>query len=178
VARSLAVISVAVVVVGLCAARKTSVGSAATISGGCPATVAKRVANGSAVAPSSFNYGTGSLRAAIYWPHGTLTAGTLPQGGSMATINGDGSVSVKLGWWRGVPGSLIVIGWRLDGSAPPLGAEIPNGSYGSAGFIPSALTFPTPGCWRVIGQEGGVVGRRAHATLSLVVKVVKVKVSG
>ncbi len=86
----------------------------------------------------------------------------------MAVINGDGSIYAKVGWWRGVPGNLVVSGRRLDRSAPPLRAGVPNGSYGNEGFIPSALTFPTVGCWRVIGKQGG-------ASLTFVVKVTKVK---
>ena len=41
-------------------------------------------------------------------------------------------------------------------------------SYGDTGFIPSTVTFPTTGCWRVVGKQGG-------ASLTFVVKVAKVK---
>jgi hypothetical protein len=84
----------------------------------------------------------------------------------MATVNPDGSIWVKLGWWRGVPGRLVISGRRLDASAPPLRADVPDG-YGTLGFQATGLTFPTLGCWRVVGRIG-----RAH--LTFVVRVTRV----
>jgi hypothetical protein len=119
--------------------------------------------------PAAYNYGTAYLRADLGWPLGTLTAGTLPGGGSRATINPDGSIRTKLGWWRGVRGQLIVWGRRLDMHAPPLRAEVGTvASYGHEGFVPSALIFPTVGCWRVVG---GI----KHARLTFVVRVTKLE---
>jgi hypothetical protein len=40
-------------------------------------------------------------------------AGTLPDGGVMAAIERDGSNRLKLGWWRGIPGRLVITGRRL-----------------------------------------------------------------
>jgi hypothetical protein len=98
---------------------------------------------------------------------GTLSAGILPDGGSMATVNRDGSIYAKVGWWRGLPGQLVIWGRRLDAHAPPLRAAAGTVlSYGSEGFVPSGLTFPTVGCWRV---SGGV----RHARLTFVVRVTK-----
>ena len=114
-----------------------------------------------------FNYGTRQLRTAIYWPRGVLEAGIRPDGGAMAIVNRDGSISVKVGWWRGVPGTLRVQGRRLDGLAGPIGVHVPSG-YGNRGFQPSGVTFPTTGCWRVVGTV-------ATARLSLVIKVVKLR---
>jgi hypothetical protein len=53
-----------------------------------------------------FNYGSRHLAADLYWPRGVLLAGRLPNGGSYATLNSDGSISAKIGWWRGMPGTL------------------------------------------------------------------------
>jgi len=84
----------------------------------------------------------------------------------MGVINRDGSIYAKLGWWRGVPGQLVVTGQRIDAAAPPLRATRHHGEYGDRGFVPSGLTFPTVGCWRVVGKVG-------RAKLSFVVEVTK-----
>jgi hypothetical protein len=118
------------------------------------------------VRASGFNYGNDKIRVAIYWPGGTLPAGQLPDGGSYATIERDGSIWAKVGWWRGIAGTLHISGRRLDRPAPPLRADVPDG-YGARGFVPSGLTFPTVGCWRVTGRAGA--GR-----LAFVVKVEKI----
>jgi hypothetical protein len=134
----------------------------------CPVTMPTReVPPGAGFTAAGFNYGGAHLRAHLYWPNGTLTAGILPDGGSMAIINSDGSIYVKVGWWLGLPGRLVVTGRRLDAPAPPLRARVPGG-YGSRGFQPSGITFPTVGCWRVTGKLG-------RARLSFTVKVTKLR---
>jgi hypothetical protein len=93
----------------------------------------------------------------------------LPNGGSFARINHDGSITAKLGWLRGIPGRLTIGGRRLDASAPPLRARVPSTqSYGQTGFIPTFVIFPTTGCWKVTGEQ-------ASAHLTFVVKVSKVR---
>ena len=84
----------------------------------------------------------------------------------MATINRDGSVRAKVGWWVRDVAKLSITGRRLDRPAPPLQVSIPSG-YG-LGFQPTVLTFPTVGCWRVVGRAG-------TARLTFVVKVTKLK---
>jgi hypothetical protein len=134
----------------------------ATSSARCPVTVPQRAS------ASGFNYGNSRLRAVI-WPRGHLVAGILPGGGSFATINRDGSITAKLGWWRAIPGRLTIRGRRLDAPAPPLWASVPaTQNYGPTGFIPTFVTFPTTGCWKVTGKQGS-----AHITF--VVNVTKVK---
>lgn len=88
--------------------------------------------------------------------------------GGAGFITRDGSLGMKFGWMRGVSGPLTITGHRLDGDAPPLGAQIPAG-YGEVGFQASALIFPTPGCWQVNAQ----IGDRADSKLTFVTKVVK-----
>ena len=98
----------------------------------------------------SFNYGNSTIRVSLYRRNGKLIAGRLPGGGKMATINPDGSIDAKFGWWRAGSGKIRISGRRLDASAPPLRAHVPDG-YGR-GFQATGLTFPTTGCWRVTGR--------------------------
>jgi hypothetical protein len=123
-------------------------------------------ANGPEFGPGHFNYGSDRLRAQLYWPRGLLKAGTLPDGGSMATIQADGSIYLKLGWWRGVRGRLVITGRRLDRPGRLRADVPPTESYGNRGFIPSGIVFPSTGCWRVVGALG-------PARLVFVVKVTK-----
>jgi hypothetical protein len=140
---------------------------ASTVRKSCPATIPTRtVPPGAGFTAAGFNYGSTRLRAHL-WPHGTLIAGELPGGGSWATINADGSIRAKQGWWRGVRGKLVISGRRLDAPAAPLRAHVPAG-YSSHGFQPVGLTFPTVGCWRVVGSV-------SHASLTFVVKVTKLR---
>jgi hypothetical protein len=70
-------------------------------------------------------------------------------------ITEDGVIhDMKWSWYRFVEGDLAIEGRRLDAPAPPLEAQIFNGSYGVSGFIPSGITFPTDGCWEVTGHVG------------------------
>jgi hypothetical protein len=112
---------------------------------------------------NGFNYGNARIRVNLNWTDGVLRAGPLPGGGSIATINPDGSISAKLGWWRGVRGAFSIAGRRLDRTAPPLRVSLHRAGYPLIGFIPSGLTFPTSGCWRVTATQG--VGRLTFVVL-------------
>jgi hypothetical protein len=69
-------------------------------------------------------------------------------------VQPDGSLGpMKWAWYRYVPGKLTIEGRRLDAPAPPLRAWVPDG-YGDIGFQATALTFPTGGCWKIIGRVG------------------------
>jgi hypothetical protein len=113
-----------------------------------------------------FNHGNGSLAVAL-WPKGRIPAGELPDGSLWASINPDGSIEAKLGWWRVTQGLLRIEGDRLDAEAPPLTAHVPRG-YGNAGFQPTGIRFPTEGCWRVVGHV-------SDASLAFVARVFKLK---
>jgi hypothetical protein len=104
------------------------------------------------------SYGNGRLWVGGLWPNGVIAAG--PE-----FVQPDGSVGMKFGWWRAVPGGLRITGRRLDGPAPPLRADVPAG-YGQTGFQASGVDFPTEGCWEVTGAV-------AEATLSFVTFVVR-----
>jgi len=64
-----------------------------------------------------------------------------------------GPGSLKVQWRLPAGATLSIAGERLDAPVPPLRVEIPHG-YG-ASFQPTALTFPTAGCWRVTDQIPG-----------------------
>jgi len=154
---------------GLTGAVLLGIGSAASgaqpITHPCAVTVASRQTRPPAPVPRSFDYGNASIAMALNPPNGHLVAGRLPTGGSRATINPNGSIDAKYGWWRaGDDARLKISGHRLDTAAPPLVAHIPNG-YG-AGFQATGLTFPTTGCWRVTGTF-------KSAKLSFTVRVTK-----
>jgi hypothetical protein len=106
-------------------------------------------------------YGNDRLSVSV-WRDGTV----IFRPGGPGFVLPDGALSMKFGWERGVRGSLEIKGRRLDGAAAPLRAVIPSG-YGDIGFQASALVFPTPGCWEVIGSVG-------QETLTFVTRVVKI----
>jgi hypothetical protein len=101
------------------------------------------------------------------WPDGTVVF----QQGGPGSIEPDGSLGMKFPWWRenGLRGKLKIHGRRLDASAPPLRAYVPEG-YGNTGFQVTGLIFPTEGCWEVTGEVGDT-----HVTF--VTRVVRIKES-
>jgi hypothetical protein len=116
---------------------------------GCPGTRPSRTP------PSpgeDFNYGNRYLGVAI-WSKGRLVASRCGRS-TWGPIMPDATVYANLGWFRGVPGRLHIQGERLDAPALPLQASEPAG-YGSSGFQATARTFPTRGCWRVVGSVAG-----------------------
>lgn len=113
----------------------------------------------------SFNHGNGSLWIALWWPRRGVLAGIAPDGSAEATIEADGSIHLKVGWYRGANGKLRIGGRRLDATASPLRAHVPDG-YGARGFQATGLIFPTVGCWHVTGTVG-------RASLTFVVRVAK-----
>jgi len=115
-------------------------------------------------ATPSFNYGNETIRVALVPEDGRLVAGRLPGGGVRATIDDDGSIDAKFGWWRAGSGRIRITGRRIDSLAPPLRAHVPAGY--SPGFQATGLTFPTTGCWRVTGRYAG-------AALTFTVRITK-----
>lgn len=111
---------------------------------------------------SELNHGNGKLWT-VLWPDGIVRFET----GGPGEMRADGSLVMKFPWWRGegVVGTLQIAGRRLDGDAPPLQAEIPQG-YGDTGFQASGLVFSSEGCWEVTARAG-------DAQLTIVTQVVK-----
>jgi len=112
--------------------------------------------------PHGSTYGNGLLSVWLGWLDGTVVF----KPGGAGFVFPDGSLAMKFGWERGVRGSLMIGGHRLDAAAPPLRAHISAG-YGDIGFQATALIFPTPGCWEVTGHVGS-------ARLTFITRVVKV----
>jgi hypothetical protein len=90
-------------------------------------------------------YGDGSLWVDL-WPGGVVHA-------RPTDVSPDGAITMKFPWWRAVQGALSIAGYRLDGSAPALWTNIPDG-YGDSGFQATEIIFPTAGCWEVTGTVG------------------------
>jgi hypothetical protein len=128
----------------------------------CDVTVASARTRPPSPVPRSFDYGNVSIAVALAAPSGRLVAGRLSSGGRRATINADGSIDAKYGWWRAGEGAITITGRRLDAPAGPLRAYVPDG-YGR-GFQATGLTFPTTGCWRVMGRF-----ERARLTFTVLV---------
>jgi hypothetical protein len=97
--------------------------------------------------PSSGYYGNGSIWTAL-WPDGVVVA-------DPDQVDSSGAIHMKFPWWRGpsISGKMEIEGRRLDASAPPLIADVPEG-YGLTGFQASALIFASPGCWQVEAHVG------------------------
>lgn len=110
--------------------------------------------------PTGGNHGNENLVTAL-WAGGRVDF----RPGGPGCVEPDGYLGMKWPWWRSVRGPLIIEGRRLDGSAGPLRAHIPNG-YGEAGFQSTGVLFAGPGCWEVIGR----VGDAALTFVTLVVK--------
>ncbi len=95
----------------------------------------------------------------ILWPDSTV----IFKPGGAGEIATDGSLSMKWPWYRHkIKGQVVIEGRRLDASAPPLRSIVgccydnntaaPDCCYGDTGFTPSALIFPSVGCWEVTGK--------------------------
>jgi hypothetical protein len=99
------------------------------------------------------------------WVGGLWPDGIIAVHWSSSFVAADGSIGMKFGWWRNVSGQLEITGRRLDGSAPPLHAGVPDG-YGGTGFQASGVSFPTEGCWELTGS----VGSSSLTFVTLVIK--------
>jgi hypothetical protein len=133
---------------------------------GSPADCAVTTPNGigarEAQADPAGSYGNHQVSVLGLWSEGTVVF--KPGGAGFVTRNG--SLGMKFGWWRGIPGQLTIEGRRLDATAPPLRAEVPAG-YGDRGFQATYVIFPTPGCWEITGHI-------SDASVTFVTRVVKI----
>lgn len=105
-------------------------------------------------------YGNDSV-ATTLWSEGTITF----RPGGPGFVLPDGSLQMKCLWAKArLP--MTIEGRRLDAPAPPLRSSVDH-AFDSDDFQPSALIFPTPGCWEVTSRVG-------RSTLVFVTKVVKI----
>lgn len=111
--------------------------------------------------PAGGNHGNEFL-VTVLWPDGKV----IFEPGGPGFVLDDGALEMKFWWWRVVKGPLTIEGRRLDGAAPRLRADIPEG-YGDIGFQATGLIFPTPGCWEVTGRIG-------QGRLTFVTQVIKI----
>ena len=107
-------------------------------------------------------HGNGELWTPL-WPYGRVVFA--PDGPGF--VLADGALGMKWPWIPAVPGELAVEGRRLNGSAPPLWADIGEGFTDQGRFFPTYLIFPTPGCWEVTGR----VGETSLTFVTLIVKI-------
>jgi hypothetical protein len=136
----------------------------------CPVTIGRK----SPIAPAEF-FGSGSahwngnLYVGGLWPDGTIVF----RPGGPGSVYPDGSVGMKIAWYRGngLHGKLAIQGKRLDAPAPPLRADFSD--YGDTGFQASNVIFPTEGCWQVTG----IVGDASVTFVTRVVKLAGLKVN-
>lgn len=101
----------------------------------------------------SFN--AGSARIAVALPKGARFLAVPDGRPGWASIQRDGWIRTKLGWFtaRGAP---RIVGRRVDRADLRLRAHVGPLSSASDGiFYPSILTFPSLGCWRITATAGG-----------------------
>jgi hypothetical protein len=130
----------------------------------CPVTLPNGMTPPNEVSDPSY-HGNGTIWTAL-WPEGIVVF--RPSGSGV--INSDGSLRMKWPWWRSIEGPVIIGAVRLDAPAPRMQTNVlrgPEDGYGTTGFHPSGLLFPTPGCWEVTAKV-------QDATLSFVALVVRV----
>jgi hypothetical protein len=148
---------------GLGEAKPSGNQKSTTVAGSCPVTIGQK----SDIEPANF-FGSGSA----HWNNNLYVGGLWSDGTIIFRPSGpgyiyqDGSVGMKIAWYRGkgVRGKLKIQGKRLDAPAPPVRSEFSD--YGDTGFQASQVIFPTDGCWQVTGTVGDV-------SVTFVTRVVK-----
>ena len=111
-----------------------------------------------------------SVESPDYFGNGQLWTNLWPDGITRIDpdqVLPDGRLGMKFPWWRVISGKLTIEGQRLDGTAPTLEADVPDG-YGDTGFQVSGIIFPGEGCWQVTGKV-------SEALLTFVTQVVKAR---
>jgi hypothetical protein len=117
------------------------------------------IANGSKPPGESFEaHGNRRLWAVI--PLDGRVVARPPGSAGLPRQNSDGSIVDKVLWLARRTSTtrsaeLTITGSRLDGDAKPFRLNKGRGSWnGEALYWPGYLTFPEPGCWKVVGIVG------------------------
>ncbi len=121
----------------------------------CPVTLPNHPASPPFGVSRKLGYRQGQI-ATDLWPFGV----TLVQ---RSDITPDGSLGVKVGWYRYGRGRIRIAATRLDKPGRVIRTSVPSG-YGSTGFQASGIYFPSAGCWKVTATVG-----RSHLTYVTVV---------
>src|SRR5262249_50727116 len=91
-----------------------------------------------------------------WYGNGSLWVMLPPDGQLPTDPHADGSVTTKFPFFRVKQGQVRVHAQRLDGPAGQFsGAMGTVSAYGRSGFVPSELSFSTPGCWRLRASVSG-----------------------
>lgn len=91
-----------------------------------------------------------------WYGNGRLWVMLPPDGRLLTWPHANGSVSTKFPFFRVAHGAVVVRAHRLDGSPGQFSAATGTvDAYGESGFVPSELTFSTPGCWRLRASVSG-----------------------
>ena len=125
----------------------------------CPVTLPNHPAKPPFGVSRKLGYRQGQIAVEL-WPLGV----TLVQ---KSDTQADGTLGVKVGWYRYGHGRLTITATRLDKPGRVRRTAATPG-YGSTGFQSSGIDFPTGGCWKVTATVG-------HSHLSYVTVVLRVQ---
>ena len=92
--------------------------------------------------PNRFGYRQGSLWVQL-WPYGITLVGK-------SDVASNGWLEVKVPWYRFAKGRLTISAARLDKPSAPARSHVFTG-YGLTGFQASTVSFPSEGCWKIVG---------------------------
>ena len=104
-------------------------------------------------ARSLYHHGNGSLWTML-WRDGVIVADKSAQ-------DADGSIRMKFAWWADVAtkngARLAISGNRLGAEHEELRVGVlhpawPETAFSGTGFWTTTLTFPSAGCWEVVGR--------------------------
>jgi hypothetical protein len=114
--------------------------------------VACTMANATGIAPSErLTTPLPDAGDARIWGRGSLFTVVVGASYPVEHEDADGFRSVKLPWFRTVPGDITVTATRLFAPGE-FESDVPTG-YPSTGLQPSGLRFGGDGCWRVVGSH-------------------------